>query len=184
VAVAVKLVPLGQTAGQRLLFGLANIIPGGCEARALVLEDAQIVGLAKEDAEFLVRSQALAPERIAGVETGGCPDTAIREDASINIAAVADMIERFPQSQMVLVESGGENLSATFSPELADLAMYVIDVAAGDKIPRKGGGITRWDLLVNARKMRGERSFAFTNLKPGEGLSIVREFVIREDLLA
>ncbi len=157
----------------------------------------------KEDAQFLVRSQTLVPERIAGVETGGCPHTAIREDASINIAAVDDMVTRFPELRMVLVESGGDNLSATFSPELADLTIYVIDVAAGDKIPRKGGpGITRSDLLVinkidlapyvgaslevmerDARKMRGERPFVFTNMKTGEGLSVIREFVIREGLL-
>ena len=157
----------------------------------------------KEDARFLVHSQALVPDRIIGVETGGCPHTAIREDASINIAAVDDMVRRFPELQMVLVESGGDNLSATFSPELADLTIYVIDVAAGDKIPRKGGpGITRSDLLVinkidlaphvgaslevmerDARTMRGERPFVFTNLKTGEGLSVIREFVIREGLL-
>ncbi len=157
----------------------------------------------KEDAQFLVHSQALVPERIMGVETGGCPHTAIREDASINIAAVDDMVRRFPELQMVLVESGGDNLSATFSPELADLTIYVIDVAAGDKIPRKGGpGITRSDLLVinkidlaphvgasleimerDARKMRGERPFVFTNMKTGEGLSVIRAFVIREGLL-
>lgn len=157
----------------------------------------------KEDAQFLVHSRALVPERIMGVETGGCPHTAIREDASINIAAVDDMVRRFPELQMVLVESGGDNLSATFSPELADLTIYVIDVAAGDKIPRKGGpGITRSDLLVinkidlaphvgasleimerDARKMRGERPFVFTNLKTGGGLSVIREFVLREGLL-
>jgi len=157
----------------------------------------------KEDARFLVHSQALVPDRIIGVETGGCPHTAIREDASINIAAVDDMVRRFPELQMVLVESGGDNLSATFSPELADLTIYVIDVAAGDKIPRKGGpGITRSDLLVinkidlaphvgasleimerDARKMRGERPFVFTNMKTGEGLSVIREFVLREGLL-
>ncbi|MGH8614698.1 MAG: urease accessory protein UreG [Gammaproteobacteria bacterium] len=157
----------------------------------------------KEDAQFLIRSQALVPERIMGVETGGCPHTAIREDASINIAAVDDMVRRLPELQMVLVESGGDNLSATFSPELADLTIYVIDVAAGDKIPRKGGpGITRSDLLVinkidraphvgasfevmerDARTMRGERPFVFTNLKTGEGLNVIREFIIREGLL-
>ncbi len=157
----------------------------------------------KEDAQFLVHSQALVPGRIMGVETGDCPHTAIREDASINIAAVDDMVRRFPELQMVLVESGGDNLSATFSPELADLTIYVIDVAAGDKIPRKGGpGITRSDLLVinkidlaphvgasleimerDARKRRGERPFVFTNMKTGEGFSVIREFVIREGLL-
>ncbi len=152
----------------------------------------------REDAEFLVRSGALAPERIAGVETGGCPHTAIREDASINLAAVADMTARFPGLDMVLIESGGDNLAATFSPELADLTIYVIDVAAGDKIPRKGGpGITRSDLLVinkidlaplvgadlgvmerDARRMRGERPFLFTNLKSGAGVPAVIDFLL------
>src|SRR5437773_3751184 len=144
----------------------------------------------KWDAEYLVRSGALAPERIAGVETGGCPHTAIREDASINLAAVAEMRARFPGLDLILIESGGDNLAATFSPELADLTIYVIDVAAGDKIPSKGGpGITRSDLLVinkidlaphvgaslekmdkDARRMRGERPFVMTNLKKREGL--------------
>ena len=143
----------------------------------------------KWDAEFLVRSGSLAPERIAGVETGGCPHTAIREDASMNLAAVADMRAKFPHLDLVLIESGGDNLAATFSPELADLTIYVIDVAAGDKIPSKGGpGITRSDLLVvnkidlaphvgaslqkmetDARRMRGERPFVMTNLRKGEG---------------
>ena len=152
----------------------------------------------QEDAQFLTRSGALAPERIIGVETGGCPHTAIREDASINLAAVAQMCARFRDLQLIFIESGGDNLAATFSPELADLTLYVIDVAAGDKIPRKGGpGITRSDLLVinktdlaplvganldvmerDARKMRGARPFVFTNLKAGEGIDRVAEFVI------
>jgi urease accessory protein len=151
----------------------------------------------KEDAEFLTRSGALPPERILGVETGGCPHTAIREDASINLAAIADLRARFPALDIVLIESGGDNLAATFSPELADLTIYVIDVAAGDKIPRKGGpGITRSDLLVinkidlapmvgasldvmdrDARKMRGAKPFAFTNMRSGEGLDAVVAFV-------
>src|SRR6201989_2091929 len=151
----------------------------------------------KWDAEYLVRSGALAPERIAGVETGGCPHTAIREDASINLAAIADMRKRFPDLDLVLVESGGDNLAATFSPELADLTIYVIDVAAGDKIPSKGGpGITRSDLLVinkidlaphvgaslevmerDARKMRGTRPFVLTNLKKSEGLDHIIGFI-------
>jgi urease accessory protein len=151
----------------------------------------------REDAEFLTRSGALPPERIIGVETGGCPHTAIREDASINLAAVAEMGRRFPDLDLVLIESGGDNLAATFSPELADLTIYVIDVAAGDKIPRKGGpGITRSDLLVinktdlaplvgaslevmdrDARRMRGERPFLFTNLKEGQGVAEVVAFV-------
>ena len=151
----------------------------------------------KWDAEYLVRSGALAPERIAGVETGGCPHTAIREDASINLAAVAEMRARFPELDLVLIESGGDNLAATFSPELADLTIYVIDVAAGDKIPSKGGpGITRSDLLVinkidlapyvgaslekmraDAKRMRGERPFVMTNLKKGEGLDRIVAFI-------
>jgi len=147
----------------------------------------------KEDAEFLTRSGALSPDRILGVETGGCPHTAIREDASINLAAVAELRQRFPDLDVVLVESGGDNLAATFSPELADFTIYVIDVSAGDKIPRKGGpGITRSDLLVinkidlapmvgaslevmdrDSKKMRGQRPFVFTNMKTGEGLEAV-----------
>ena len=154
----------------------------------------------KWDAEYLVRSGALAPERIAGVETGGCPHTAIREDASINLAALDDMLKKFPTLDLVLIESGGDNLAATFSPELADLTLYVIDVAAGDKIPSKGGpGITRSDLLVinkidlaplvgaslevmdrDARRMRGERPFVFTNLKTGDGLDRVVDFVVAQ----
>ncbi|HVB15627.1 MAG TPA: urease accessory protein UreG [Stellaceae bacterium] len=154
----------------------------------------------REDAEFLVRSGALPPERIRGVETGGCPHTAIREDASINLAAIAEMTRLFPSVDIVLIESGGDNLAATFSPELADLTIYVIDVAAGDKIPRKGGpGITRSDLLVinkidlaplvgasldvmarDARHMRGERPFVFTNLRSGEGLDAVIDFIVTQ----
>jgi urease accessory protein len=151
----------------------------------------------KEDAQFLVRSQALTPERIMGVETGGCPHTAIREDASMNIAAIEQMETRFPDVEIIFVESGGDNLAATFSPELVDLTIYVIDVAGGDKIPRKGGpGITKSDLLVinkidlapyvgaslevmerDAKIQRGERPFAFTNLKQGLGLDRVIEFI-------
>jgi urease accessory protein len=153
----------------------------------------------REDAEFLTRSGALSPERITGVETGGCPHTAIREDASINLAAIDQMVGRFPKLNLVFVESGGDNLAATFSPELADLTIYVIDVSAGDKIPRKGGpGITRSDLLVinkidlaplvgadlgvmerDSRKMRGERPFVFTNIKAGQGVGDVTDFIIR-----
>ena len=152
----------------------------------------------REDAEFLTRSGALPPERIRGVETGGCPHTAIREDASINLAAVAEMTRLFPRLDLILIESGGDNLAATFSPELADLTIYVIDVAAGDKIPRKGGpGITRSDLLVinktdlaplvgasldimdrDAKRMRGARPFVFTNLKSGTGVDEIVDFVI------
>lgn len=147
----------------------------------------------QEDAQFLTRSGALAPERIIGVETGGCPHTAIREDASINLAAIADMNIRFPDLDMVIIESGGDNLAATFSPELADITIYVIDVSAGDKIPRKGGpGITRSDLLVinkidlaplvgadldvmdrDSKKMRGEKPFIFSNIKAGVGVADV-----------
>jgi urease accessory protein len=157
----------------------------------------------EEDAQFLVRNQALAPERIIGVETGGCPHTAIREDASINLEAVARLTRRFPALQVIFIESGGDNLAATFSPELSDLTLYVIDVAAGDKIPRKGGpGITKSDLLVinkidlapmvgaslevmerDARKMRGERPFVFTNMKTGKGLETIVAFIQAEGLL-
>src|SRR5436190_16300371 len=156
----------------------------------------------KEDAEFLTRAGALAPERIVGVETGGCPHTAIRGDASINLAAVSDIVRKWPKLEIVFVESGGDNLGATFSPELADQTIYVIDVAQGEKIPRKGGpGITRSDLLVinkidlaphvgaslevmekDTRRMRGERPFVFTNLKTGEGADAVLSW-IRHDLL-
>ena len=157
----------------------------------------------REDAEFLIRSEALPAERILGVETGGCPHTAIREDASMNLAAVEDLQGRFPGLQVIFIESGGDNLAATFSPELADLTVYVIDVAEGEKIPRKGGpGITRSDLLVinkidlapyvgaslevmerDALRMRGERPFVFTNLKSGEGVETVMDFLIREGML-
>jgi urease accessory protein len=157
----------------------------------------------REDAEFLIRSEALPAERIRGVETGGCPHTAIREDASMNLAAIDALMREFPQLDMIIVESGGDNLAATFSPELSDLTLYVIDVAAGDKIPRKGGpGIIRSDLLIinkidlaphvgaslevmdrDARKMRGERPFVFTNLKTGHGLDTVIEFILREGML-
>jgi urease accessory protein len=157
----------------------------------------------EEDAQFLVKNEALAPERIIGVETGGCPHTAIREDASINLEAVARLMRRFPKLDLVLIESGGDNLAATFSPELSDLTLYVIDVAAGDKIPRKGGpGITKSDLLVinkidlapmvgaslevmerDSRKMRGARPFVFTNLKTGQGVDVVLKFIETEGML-
>ncbi|MCT7986180.1 urease accessory protein UreG [Laspinema sp. A4] len=152
----------------------------------------------QEDAQFLVRSQALEKERIMGVETGGCPHTAIREDASLNLAAIAQLERRFSTLDLIFVESGGDNLAATFSPELVDLTIYVIDVAAGDKIPRKGGpGITKSDLLVinkidlaplvgadlgvmerDSQKMRGSRPFTFTNLKTQEGLQAVIDFIV------
>ena len=158
----------------------------------------------EEDARFLVDNKALPPERIIGVETGGCPHTAIREDASINLEAVDTMVKRFPGLDLVLVESGGDNLAATFSPELSDLTLYVIDVAAGDKIPRKGGpGITKSDLLVinkvdlapmvgaslevmarDASRMRGDRPFVFTNLKTGAGADAVVRFVVERGMIA
>ncbi|MGD0504591.1 MAG: urease accessory protein UreG [Steroidobacteraceae bacterium] len=158
----------------------------------------------EEDAQFLVRNEALSADRILGVETGGCPHTAIREDASINLEAVSRLSLRFPALDLIFVESGGDNLAATFSPELSDLTLYVIDVAAGDKIPRKGGpGITKSDLLIinkidlapmvgaslevmdrDSRKMRGDRPFVFTNLKSGQGLTSVIEFIEREGLFA
>ena len=152
----------------------------------------------KEDAEFLAKSGALPPDRILGVETGGCPHTAIREDASMNLAAVAEMNGKFPDLDILFIESGGDNLAATFSPELADITIYVIDVSAGDKIPRKGGpGITRSDLLVinkidlarfvgadlqimerDAKKMRGDKPFYFTNLKENEGVEKIADFIV------
>ena len=157
----------------------------------------------KEDAEFLTRNEALAPERIIGVETGGCPHTAIREDASMNLEAVAQLCKRFVGLDIVFVESGGDNLAATFSPELSDLTIYVIDVAAGEKIPRKGGpGITKSDLLIinkidlapmvgaslevmdtDAKRMRGERPFIFTNLKTGQGLEEIVSFIKKQGLM-
>ncbi len=166
----------------------------GCYEVAVVTNDIYT----KEDAEFLVRSGALPSERIVGVETGGCPHTAIREDASINLAAVNEMINLFPDLELIFVESGGDNLAATFSPDLADITLYVIDVSAGDKIPRKGGpGITRSDLLVinkidlaplvgasltvmerDARKMRGTRPFIFAHIKKGVGVDEVVRFIV------
>ncbi|KJZ16225.1 MULTISPECIES: urease accessory protein UreG [Halomonas] len=157
----------------------------------------------KEDADFLTRNEALSPDRILGVETGGCPHTAIREDASMNLAAIDELHRRHPGLELVLVESGGDNLSATFSPELSDLTLYVIDVSAGDKIPRKGGpGITKSDLLIinkidiaeqvhaslevmdrDSRKMRGERPFVFTNLYDGVGLDTIIGFILERGML-
>lgn len=157
----------------------------------------------QEDAQFLIRSQALEPERIIGVETGGCPHTAIREDASMNLTAVAELQQRWPGLELIFVESGGDNLSATFSPELSDLTIYVIDVAAGEKIPRKGGpGITRSDLLVinktdlaplvgaslevmrkDTERMRGGRPWVFSNLKTGAGVDDIVAFIVRQGML-
>jgi urease accessory protein len=157
----------------------------------------------EEDAQFLVRHEALEPARIIGVETGGCPHTAIREDASINLEAVDQLNQRFPGLDVIFVESGGDNLAATFSPELSDLTIYVIDVAAGEKIPRKGGpGITKSDLLVinkidlapmvgaslevmdrDAKRMRGDRPFVFSNMKTGQGLAEIIAFIERQGML-
>src|SRR5437879_9886922 len=178
----------GKTA---LMDGLCKRMRGGYELVAITNDI-----YTREDAEFLTKSGALPAERIRGVETGGCPHTAIREDASINLAAIAEMTRLFPQIDIVLIESGGDNLAATFSPELADLTIYVIDVAAGDKIPRKGGpGITRSDLLVinkidlaplvgaslevmerDTKRMRGDRPFVFANLKIGQGAERIVDF--------
>ena len=157
----------------------------------------------REDAEFLMKHEALTADRIVGVETGGCPHTAIREDASMNLNAVDDLQKKFPQLDMIMIESGGDNLAATFSPELSDLTLYVIDVSAGDKIPTKGGpGITKSDLLIinktdlaplvgadldvmerDSRKMRGDKPFLFTNLKSLDGVSEVVKFVVSEGML-
>jgi urease accessory protein len=186
----------GKTA---LVDALCKRLRGKCSI-AVVTNDIYT----REDAEFLIRSQALPAERIRGVETGGCPHTAIREDASMNLAAIDALMAEFPDLDLIIVESGGDNLAATFSPELSDLTIYVIDVAAGDKIPRKGGpGIMRSDLLIinkidlaphvgaslevmerDARKMRGTRPFVFTNLKTGQGLDAVVQFIVREGMLA
>ncbi len=198
--------PLRVGVGGPVGSGKTALVDRLCKAMRDRFEVAAITNdiYTREDAEFLTRSGALSPERILGVETGGCPHTAIREDASINLAAVAEMNTRFPGLDLLFIESGGDNLAATFSPELADLTLYVIDVAAGDKIPRKGGpGITRSDLLVinkidlaplvgaslevmdrDAKRMRGARPFLFTNLKSGEGLDRVIAFLIDKGGLA
>lgn len=157
----------------------------------------------REDAEFLLRHEVLDQERILGVETGGCPHTAIREDASMNLSAVAELSGRFPDLDLIMIESGGDNLAATFSPELSDLTIYVIDVSAGDKIPRKGGpGITRSDLLIinktdlaplvgadlnvmdrDAKRMRGDKPFIFSNLKDGSGVAAIVDFIVEQGML-
>lgn len=202
-----------STPKQTLRIGVGGPVGSGKTAllRYLCVELRNIYNIAvvtndiytREDAKFLTEHQALDADRIIGVETGGCPHTAIREDASMNLAAVDELLHRHAGLDMVFIESGGDNLSATFSPELSDLTIYVIDVAAGDKIPRKGGpGITRSDLLVinkidlapmvgasldvmdrDAKKMRHEKPFVFSNLKTGEGLSDIIEFIIEAGML-
>ena len=202
-----------MTAASALRVGIGGPVGSGKTALTLALckalrDQYEIAAVTndiytEEDAQFLVRNEALPPERIIGVETGGCPHTAIREDASINLEAVARLNARFPALDVIFIESGGDNLAATFSPELSDLTLYVIDVAAGDKIPRKGGpGITKSDLLVinkidlaplvgaslevmerDARRMRGSRPFVFSNLKTGQGLDRIVEFIEEEGLL-
>jgi len=193
--------PLRVGIGGPVGSGKTALMDALCKALAPRYDIAAITNdiYTREDAEFLIRSGALPEERIMGVETGGCPHTAIREDASINLAALAEMRERFPKLDLVLIESGGDNLAATFSPELADITLYVIDVSAGDKIPRKGGpGITRSDLLIvnktdlaplvgadlgvmdrDAKKMRGERPFVFAQVKSGQGVPEIAAFVER-----
>ncbi|MES2579719.1 MAG: urease accessory protein UreG [Pseudomonadota bacterium] len=204
---------LNHTSAEPLRVGIGGPVGSGKTALTLSLckrlrEELNIAVVTndiytKEDAEFLTRNEALEPERIIGVETGGCPHTAIREDASMNLEAVAQLCKRFVGLDIVFVESGGDNLAATFSPELSDLTIYVIDVAAGEKIPRKGGpGITKSDLLIinkidlapmvgaslevmdrDAKKMRGERPFIFTNLKTGQGLEEIVQFIKKQGLM-
>ncbi len=205
--------PLGEDYAQPLRVGIGGPVGSGKTALTLALcralrERYRLAVVTndiytEEDAQFLVRNEALAPERILGVETGGCPHTAIREDASINLEAVARLSRRFGDLELMFIESGGDNLAATFSPELSDLTLYVIDVAAGDKIPRKGGpGIMKSDLLIinkidlapmvgaslevmdrDARKMRGERPFVFSNLKTGQGLEQIIAFIEHQGLM-
>ena len=202
-----------MTNSQPLRVGIGGPVGSGKTALTLALckrlRDKYHLGVVtndiytEEDAQFLVRNEALAPERIIGVETGGCPHTAIREDASINLEAVARLNRAFTDLEVIFIESGGDNLAATFSPELSDLTLYVIDVAAGDKIPRKGGpGIIKSDLLIinkidlapmvgaslevmdrDARKMRGKRPFVFSNLKSGEGLDTIVSFIEKQGLM-
>ena len=201
-----KISPLRVGIGGPVGSGKTALTLGLCRAMRERHEIAVVTNdiYTEEDAQFLVRNEALSADRILGVETGGCPHTAIREDASINLEAVSRLSLRFPALDLIFVESGGDNLAATFSPELSDLTLYVIDVAAGDKIPRKGGpGITKSDLLIinkidlapmvgaslevmdrDSRRMRGDRPFVFTNLKSGHGLASVIEFIEREGLFA
>jgi urease accessory protein len=197
--------PLRVGVGGPVGSGKTALVRALCEALRDRYEIAVVTNdiYTREDAEFLIRHQALSADRIRGVETGGCPHTAIREDASMNLAAVSELSEHFGNLDLIFIESGGDNLSATFSPELSDLTLYVIDVSAGDKIPRKGGpGITRSDLLVinktdlapfvgaslevmdhDARMMRGEKPFVFTNLKQNTGLTEIIGFIERQGLL-
>jgi len=202
-----------QTRSNPLRVGIGGPVGSGktalCEALCKKMSDRYEMAVitndiyTKEDLEILLRADALPAERLIGVETGGCPHTAIREDASINLEAVARISQEVPQLDLILIESGGDNLASTFSPELSDLTIYVIDVAAGEKIPRKGGpGITRSALLVinkidladhvganldvmarDAKKMRGDKPFVFTNLHTGEGVQEVIDFIIRQGLL-
>ncbi|MGQ3350461.1 MAG: urease accessory protein UreG [Phreatobacter sp.] len=198
--------PLRVGIGGPVGSGKTALMDALCKALRQDFEIAAITNdiYTKWDAEYLMRSGALPTERIMGVETGGCPHTAIREDASINLAAVAEMRAKFPELDLILIESGGDNLAATFSPELADITIYVIDVAAGEKIPSKGGpGITRSDLLVinktdlapmvgadlgnmdrDSKRMRGQRPFVFTNIKTGDGVAEVARFVREKGGLA
>jgi urease accessory protein len=198
--------PLRVGVGGPVGTGKTALMDALCKRLAATYDIAAITNdiYTKEDAEFLTRAGSLPPERIMGIETGGCPHTAIREDASINLAGVAEMRKRFPALDVILIESGGDNLAATFSPELADLTIYVIDVSAGDKIPRKGGpGITRSDLLVinkidlaphvgaslevmdrDSKRMRGERPFVFANIRAGKGVEEIATFIEREGGLA
>ena len=195
-----KLSPLRVGIGGPVGSGKTALMDALCKALRGRFEIAAITNdiYTREDAEFLIRAGSLEAERIVGVETGGCPHTAIREDASMNLAAVAEISAKFPGLDVILIESGGDNLAATFSPELADLTIYVIDVSAGDKIPRKGGpGITRSDLLVinktdlaplvgadlgvmdrDAKKMRGDRPFVFTNIRAGSGVDEIAAFIV------
>jgi urease accessory protein len=194
--------PLRVGIGGPVGSGKTALMDGLCKALRDRYDIAAITNdiFTREDAEFLTRAGSLPPERILGIETGGCPHTAIREDASINLAGVAEMQRRFPDLDIILIESGGDNLAATFSPELADITIYVIDVSAGDKIPRKGGpGIVRSDLLVinkidlapyvgasldimdrDAARMRGARPFVFANIRDGVGLREIADFVERQ----
>jgi len=193
--------PLRVGVGGPVGTGKTALMDALCRAFAPCYEVAAITNdiYTKEDSEFLTRAGSLPADRILGIETGGCPHTAIREDASINLAGIAEMRRRFPALDLILIESGGDNLAATFSPELADLTIYVIDVSAGDKIPRKGGpGITRSDLLVinkidlaphvgasldvmdrDSRRMRGDRPFVFANIRAGHGVPAIAGFIER-----